>query len=80
MSVQQIDDRLRGPRAGADSEPAETLEVDPLLRKRRDFRQDSESLRAGDAEYLQRLSSPYRSALSMFQPDLVLYVSGADPV
>ncbi|HYW47179.1 MAG TPA: histone deacetylase [Bryobacteraceae bacterium] len=33
----------------------------------------------GDAEYLQRLGNGYRAALSMFQPELVLYVAGADP-
>ena len=33
----------------------------------------------GDAEYVQRLGSGYRSALAMFKPDLVFYVSGADP-
>jgi acetoin utilization deacetylase AcuC-like enzyme len=32
-----------------------------------------------DAEYIQRLGHAYRSALSMFQPELVLYVAGADP-
>ena len=34
---------------------------------------------AGDEEYLHRLGDGYRAALSMFQPDLVLYVAGADP-
>jgi len=33
----------------------------------------------GDAEYLQRLGNGYRAALAMFQPELVLYVAGADP-
>jgi acetoin utilization deacetylase AcuC-like enzyme len=33
----------------------------------------------GDAEYLQRLGNGYRAALSMFQPQLVMYVAGADP-
>ena len=33
----------------------------------------------GDAEYLQRLSNGYRAALTMFQPELVVYVAGADP-
>ena len=33
----------------------------------------------GDAEYLHRLGNGYRAALSMFQPELVLYVAGADP-
>jgi acetoin utilization deacetylase AcuC-like enzyme len=33
----------------------------------------------GDAEYLQRLGSGYRAALSLFEPELVLYVAGADP-
>ena len=33
----------------------------------------------GDAEYLQRLSNGYRAAMSMFKPQLVLYVAGADP-
>ena len=34
---------------------------------------------AGDEEYLHRLGDAYRPALSMFQPDLVMYVAGADP-
>src|SRR5450432_757788 len=34
---------------------------------------------AGDAEYLHRLGNGYRAALAMFQPELVLYVAGADP-
>ena len=33
----------------------------------------------GDAEYLHRLANGYRAALSMFQPELVVYVAGADP-
>jgi acetoin utilization deacetylase AcuC-like enzyme len=33
----------------------------------------------GDAEYLQRLGNGYRAALSMFHPELVFYVAGADP-
>jgi acetoin utilization deacetylase AcuC-like enzyme len=33
----------------------------------------------GDAEYLQRLGNGYRAALSLFKPDLVMYVAGADP-
>jgi len=33
----------------------------------------------GDAEYLQRLGNGYRAALSMFHPEVVLYVAGADP-
>ena len=33
----------------------------------------------GDGEYLQRLSNGYRAALTMFKPELVLYVAGADP-
>jgi acetoin utilization deacetylase AcuC-like enzyme len=33
----------------------------------------------GDGEYLYRLASPYRTALAMFKPDLVVYVAGADP-
>ncbi len=33
----------------------------------------------GDAEYLHRLGNGYRAALSMFQPELVVYVAGADP-
>ena len=33
----------------------------------------------GDAEYLHRLGNGYRAALSMFKPQLVLYVAGADP-
>jgi acetoin utilization deacetylase AcuC-like enzyme len=33
----------------------------------------------GDAEYLHRLGNGYRAALTMFKPELVLYVAGADP-
>jgi acetoin utilization deacetylase AcuC-like enzyme len=33
----------------------------------------------GDAVYLQRLGDGYRAALAMFQPELVVYVAGADP-
>ena len=33
----------------------------------------------GDAEYLQRLGNGYRAALAMFQPELVIYLAGADP-
>jgi acetoin utilization deacetylase AcuC-like enzyme len=33
----------------------------------------------GDAEYLHRLANGYRAALTMFHPQLVLYVAGADP-
>jgi len=33
----------------------------------------------GDAEYIHRLGNGYRAALSMFQPQLVMYVAGADP-
>jgi len=32
-----------------------------------------------DGEYLYRLSSPYRNALTAFQPELVVFVAGADP-
>jgi acetoin utilization deacetylase AcuC-like enzyme len=32
-----------------------------------------------DAEYLQRLGNGFRAALTMFQPELVVYVAGADP-
>ena len=32
-----------------------------------------------DAEYLHRLGNGYRAALTMFQPELVIYVAGADP-
>ena len=33
----------------------------------------------GDAEYVHRLGNAYRAALAMFVPDLIVYVSGADP-
>ncbi|MGD0872193.1 MAG: histone deacetylase [Bryobacteraceae bacterium] len=33
----------------------------------------------GDAEYLQRLGNGYRAALSLFKPELMVYVAGADP-
>jgi acetoin utilization deacetylase AcuC-like enzyme len=33
----------------------------------------------GDAEYLHRLGNGYRAALTMFKPQLVVYVAGADP-
>jgi acetoin utilization deacetylase AcuC-like enzyme len=33
----------------------------------------------GDEEYLRLLGDAYRPAVSMFRPDLVLYVAGADP-
>lgn len=33
----------------------------------------------GDAEYIHRLGNAYRAALGMFEADLVVYVSGADP-
>lgn len=33
----------------------------------------------GDAEYLQRLGNGYRAALTMFKPELLIYVAGADP-
>jgi acetoin utilization deacetylase AcuC-like enzyme len=33
----------------------------------------------GDDEYLHRLGNGLRAALTMFQPDLALYVAGADP-
>ncbi len=32
-----------------------------------------------DAEYLQRLGNGCRAALTMFHPDLIVYVAGADP-
>ena len=32
-----------------------------------------------DAEYLHRLGNGYRAALTMFKPDLIVYVAGADP-
>jgi len=33
----------------------------------------------GDAEYLNRLGNGYRAALSIFHPELVVYLAGADP-
>ena len=33
----------------------------------------------GDAEYLHRLGNGYRAAMTMFHPELVVYVAGADP-
>jgi len=33
----------------------------------------------GDEEYLHRLGNGYRAAMALFQPELVIYVSGADP-
>ena len=33
----------------------------------------------GDAEYLHRLGNGYRAAMSMFHPELLVYVAGADP-
>jgi acetoin utilization deacetylase AcuC-like enzyme len=33
----------------------------------------------GDADYLNRLGDGYRAALTMFRPELVVYVAGADP-
>jgi acetoin utilization deacetylase AcuC-like enzyme len=33
----------------------------------------------GDAEYLHRLGNGLQAALSMFEPELVVYVAGADP-
>jgi acetoin utilization deacetylase AcuC-like enzyme len=33
----------------------------------------------GDAEYIHRLGNGYRAALTMFKPDLIIYVAGADP-
>lgn len=33
----------------------------------------------GDEEYLHRLGDAYRAAFAMFQPELVVYVAGADP-
>ncbi len=32
-----------------------------------------------DAEYLHRLGNGYRAAMAMFQPELIMYVAGADP-
>jgi Deacetylases, including yeast histone deacetylase and acetoin utilization protein len=33
----------------------------------------------GDAEYLERLQGPYETAIAKFQPDILMYVAGADP-
>lgn len=33
----------------------------------------------GDSEYLQKLGNGYRAALTMFHPELIVYVAGADP-
>lgn len=33
----------------------------------------------GDADYLHRLGNGYRAALAMFEPELLVYVAGADP-
>ena len=33
----------------------------------------------GDTEYLHRLGNGYRAALAMFDPELLVYVAGADP-
>lgn len=33
----------------------------------------------GDAEYLQRLQNGLKAALSIFRPDLIFYLAGADP-
>jgi acetoin utilization deacetylase AcuC-like enzyme len=33
----------------------------------------------GDEEYLRRLGNGYRAALTMFHPELLVYVAGADP-
>ncbi len=35
--------------------------------------------RTGDEEYLDRLGAGYRSSLASFDPDLLVYVAGADP-
>ena len=34
---------------------------------------------AGDEEYLHRLGNGYRTAMSVFHPELMIYVAGADP-
>jgi len=34
---------------------------------------------AGDNEYLERLGNGYRAALALFDPELIVYVAGADP-
>jgi acetoin utilization deacetylase AcuC-like enzyme len=33
----------------------------------------------GDEEYVRRLGDAYRTALTLFRPDLIFYVAGADP-
>jgi len=33
----------------------------------------------GDTDYLHRLGNGYRAALAMFEPELIVYVAGADP-
>jgi acetoin utilization deacetylase AcuC-like enzyme len=33
----------------------------------------------GDEEYLHRLGNGYRAAMTMFHPELLIYVAGADP-
>ena len=33
----------------------------------------------GDEEYLERLGNGYRAAMTMFHPELLIYVAGADP-
>ena len=33
----------------------------------------------GDTDYLHRLGNGYRAAMAMFQPELLVYVAGADP-
>ena len=33
----------------------------------------------GDAEYIQRLEHGFRAALSLFKPEMLVYVAGADP-
>jgi acetoin utilization deacetylase AcuC-like enzyme len=33
----------------------------------------------GDSDYLNRLGNGYRAALTMFHPELIVYVAGADP-
>jgi acetoin utilization deacetylase AcuC-like enzyme len=33
----------------------------------------------GDEEYVRRLGDAYRTSLTLFEPDLLLYVAGADP-
>lgn len=34
---------------------------------------------AGDEEYLNKLIDPFRTAITEFQPDLLMYLAGADP-